>query len=1014
MPTPSEFYRAYSNEHPFVREMLGNLNQFGVDGLLKPDGDFRRQERTINDFPMYGPTAYMNPAYPKTEFDFSNGGMYSIYNWEIFFHTISLIARQLRLNNKFAEAIRWLNYVFDPSDPDNPAPNQLYDLRYWQIKPFMHNVADSSIRNMIRLLSATPSTAAEAKLKQDYQAQIAQWRSNPFDPHVIAALRPRAYMLWTVMEYVTTLTDWGDYLFRQDTMESINEAINLYVMASEILGEKPKKVSRPSPPNRNFNHILNNLSAFSNVMVAFENNTPAMEPCTTCDRGGAANPSSGHCAEPPALSTVTDLLFCIPDNPRLMEMWNRVEDRLFKIRHCMNIDGKVRQLALFSPPIDPAMLVRAAAGGLSIEDALANFVAPLPNYRFSYMLQKANEFCGDLKSMGTQLLSLLEKKDGEEAALLRQVHEQNILKASRANKDMAIQEAKQQLATLESSKLLIQIRLDDYTSRRFTNEKENTAIRHNEKADACLEKEQDARLMAGIFGLVPNATLGISGATGTPVTTFTFGGSFLSSVASIKATVHGSVAATRKNSAAAASVYATFQRRQEDWNLQIKSATEELAQVDRQILGTEIRISTAEKELQNHELQVAQSEEMYDWMRYKYTNTQLYSWMINQSRQVYKTLFNEAFTLAKVAQRCLNYELGTNVDLVKHGQWDGARAGLLAGERLSVQLRQLESYFIEHHARELELSKNISLALLNPQALQDLIISGSCEFTLPELLFDLDHPGHYFRRIKTVSLSIPCIVGTYTNVNATLSLTMHGRRDDPGDHTPLVLSGPVAGSIATSSAQNDSGVFELNFRDERYLPFEGRGAVSKWRLDLTQIERDGNETIRMFDFKTISDVIMHLKYTAQDDGALALFKKQDIDDNLSSLAGEINDHEGLLYGISLRHELPNVWHAFKQNGNAAVTLSSSRLPYFIQAMNPGIADLTVIAHSSLGLSAPASRKMKLNASDITLSRYGTTDSYHETLSPAGISFGTSFNLAQDTLLAADIEDLVLIVKLSVS
>jgi hypothetical protein len=89
MPTPSEFYRAYSNEHPFVREMLGNLNQFGVDGLLKPDGDFRRQERTINDFPMYGPTAYMNPAYPKTEFDFSNGGMYSIYNWEIFFHTIS-------------------------------------------------------------------------------------------------------------------------------------------------------------------------------------------------------------------------------------------------------------------------------------------------------------------------------------------------------------------------------------------------------------------------------------------------------------------------------------------------------------------------------------------------------------------------------------------------------------------------------------------------------------------------------------------------------------------------------------------------------------------------------------------------------------------------------------------------------------------------------------------------------------------------------------------------------------
>jgi hypothetical protein len=34
-----------------------------------------------------------------------------------------------------------------------------------------------------------------------------------------------------------------------------------------------------------------------------------------------------------------------------------VADRLFKIRHCMNIEGVVRPLALFDPPIDPGMLV---------------------------------------------------------------------------------------------------------------------------------------------------------------------------------------------------------------------------------------------------------------------------------------------------------------------------------------------------------------------------------------------------------------------------------------------------------------------------------------------------------------------------------------------------------------------------------------------------------------------------------------------------------------------------------
>ena len=34
-------------------------------------------------------------------------------------------------------------------------------------------------------------------------------------------------------------------------------------------------------------------------------------------------------------------------------------------------------------------------------------------------------------------------------------------------------------------------------------------------------------------------------------------------------------------------------------------------------------------------------------------------------------------------------------------------------------------------------------------------------------------------------------------------------------------------SIATSTAQNDDGLFELNFRDDRYLPFEGSGAISQ-------------------------------------------------------------------------------------------------------------------------------------------------------------------------------------------
>jgi len=38
----------------------------------------------------------------------------------------------------------------------------------------------------------------------------------------------------------------------------------------------------------------------------------------------------------------------------------------------MNIEGQVRQLPLFAPPIDPALLVRASAAGLEISSFLSS------------------------------------------------------------------------------------------------------------------------------------------------------------------------------------------------------------------------------------------------------------------------------------------------------------------------------------------------------------------------------------------------------------------------------------------------------------------------------------------------------------------------------------------------------------------------------------------------------------------------------------------------------------------
>ena len=104
-------------------------------------------------------------------------------------------------------------------------------------------------------------------------------------------------------------------------------------------------------------------------------------------------------------------------------------------------------------------------------------------------------------------------------------------------------------------------------------------------------------------------------------------------------------------------------------------------------------------------------------------------------------------------------------------------------------------------------------------------------------------PGQYLRRIKSVSLTIPCVTGPYAGVPCTLTLLRHSvrksssssgnyARDTDNDDSRFVDSFGAIQSIVTSSAQNDSGLFETNLRDDRYLPFEGAGAISGWRIQL--------------------------------------------------------------------------------------------------------------------------------------------------------------------------------------
>jgi hypothetical protein len=133
---------------------------------------------------------------------------------------------------------------------------------------------------------------------------------------------------------------------------------------------------------------------------------------------------------------------------------------------------------------------------------------------------------------------------------------------------------------------------------------------------------------------------------------------------------------------------------------------------------------------------------------------------------------------------------------------------------------------------------------------------------LLEPIFDADFPGQYMRRIKSVALSIPCITGPYTGINCVLSLNENSIRtkemlenDSAKFDKPPFDKVPIQG-IATSHGQADNGSFELNYSGDTYVPFEGAGVISTWNIELPS-------PVRQFDYNTISDVIMHLRYTSR-------------------------------------------------------------------------------------------------------------------------------------------------------
>jgi len=123
-------------------------------------------------------------------------------------------------------------------------------------------------------------------------------------------------------------------------------------------------------------------------------------------------------------------------------------------------------------------------------------------------------------------------------------------------------------------------------------------------------------------------------------------------------------------------------------------------------------------------------------------------------------------------------------------------------------------------------------------------------------------------------------------------------------------------------------MFESNFRDERYLPFKGAGVISEWNLEFPT-------EARQFDYNSISDVIITIRYTAKDsnDSNFKIAVNTKIKDTIDESVKLLNNSGGLFRLFSLKNDFVDEFHSIESEshndrGTKDLRIGTMYFPFF--------------------------------------------------------------------------------------
>lgn len=796
----------------FAKELI-NKASISIDDLLNWD-----TQLTLEPAMTGGTTS--------TPMDFS--GANGLYFWELFFYMPYLVAWRLSQEEQYSDALGWYHYIFDPaarardnSDVVGPDLNAQYpEPDYWSVRPLVENASTS--------------------LKSS-----AVWLTT--DPDALASAYPVHYRKAVFMAYVSTLMAAADASYRLLTNDGLSLARLQYGQVKDLLGIRPDTVI----VNHWAPETLAELADTTQNNVALLNYEQQVTPLP---------------AFPGKLSVAADVAisdsFMAPVNSQLLGYWNTLDSRLYNLRHQLTIDGLPMTVPLYAPPVNPTVLMTQSVQGGSLIGTSSGMTVTVPPYRFTTMLQSARAAVSTLSQFGQTLLSYYERKDAMDLQELDAQLALNISAFTLTLGQNAIDALDQDKTVLEASRSMAQQRYDHYFGL-YTN-----GVSAGETSAMVLRDSASASMTAAS----PLLTAGMAMRTIPNIFGLADGGEDIGAptlAAGIVLQLTGEITGL---AAQQTEISESYRRRSEEWQMQYQQAQSEINTLNAQLDALAVRRQGAVTSLQLAQAQQNNLKSTLSFLTTRFTQSSLYNWLTGQLSALYYQAYDAVLSLCLSAQACWQYEMGDMTStFIQTGAWNDSYHGLLVGETLALNLQQLESAWLSRNARRMELTKTISLKQLDSDAFTSLVTDGTTTFSLNESLFDNDYPGHYLRQIKFVTVSLPALVGPYQDVRMTL--TQSGSRtllkadidgvnylndSTKGSASNIVTNLRASQQIAVSQGMNDSGMFMLNFGDERYLPFEGTGAISDWQISFPNATSAEQQAL----LQSLNDVIIQVHYTA--------------------------------------------------------------------------------------------------------------------------------------------------------